>query len=76
MNAPKELLRPVQLGGSAALRGGQQVLVLGNPFGEPQLQAGGGGGGGRGMPGHIMQVGARPSLQGPVPALVKPARRL
>ena len=33
INAPRDLLRPVKLGESRALRVGQQVLAIGNPFG-------------------------------------------
>ena len=33
INAPQDLLRPVKLGESRALRVGQQVLAIGNPFG-------------------------------------------
>ena len=33
INAPKSLLRSVKLGESRALRVGQQVLAIGNPFG-------------------------------------------
>ena len=33
INAPQALLRPMTLGSSRALRVGQQVLAIGNPFG-------------------------------------------